>query len=421
MIDLETWAEIRRLHRSEGLGIKPIARRLGVARNTVRAALAADEPPRYRREPAGSAADAFEGVIAALLRDDPLMPATVIAKRVGWDRSSSVLRAKVAEMRPLFAGIDPADRTVYEPGDVVQCDLWFPNRPVPLAPGVETTPPVLTMVAAWCGFMMGLMIPTRTTGDLLAGMWRIISTQLGAVPRKLVWDHETGIGQRRLTEAAASFAGTLGCRIVQVKAKSPEHKGVVERSHDFLETSFEPGRSYTGPDDFNAQLAAWLGEANQRLLRRTGRRPADLVDADRAAMGALPPVEPRAGFSWRGRLGRDYHVRVVGNDYSVDPSAIGRMVEARAGLGEVEVVCAGRVVASHRRVWTARGVVTDPAHKARAAELRAEFAEIRRQREPRAGAGAGRLVAVRPLASYDELFAVPDLDPAPGPTLGVVR
>lgn len=49
MIDVHQWAEIRRLHLSEGLGIKGIAKRLGLARNTVRAALRAEEPPAYRR------------------------------------------------------------------------------------------------------------------------------------------------------------------------------------------------------------------------------------------------------------------------------------------------------------------------------------------------------------------------------------
>ncbi|MEV5478578.1 ATP-binding protein [Streptomyces sp. NPDC007148] len=41
---VEDWAEIRRLHRAEGMPVKEIARRLGVARNTVRAALNSDLP-----------------------------------------------------------------------------------------------------------------------------------------------------------------------------------------------------------------------------------------------------------------------------------------------------------------------------------------------------------------------------------------
>lgn len=85
---MDEWAEIRRLHRAERMPIKAIARQLGVARNTVRAALAADAPPVYRREPGGSAVDEFEPAIRELLRAHPSMPATVIAQRVGWTSGS---------------------------------------------------------------------------------------------------------------------------------------------------------------------------------------------------------------------------------------------------------------------------------------------------------------------------------------------
>ena len=85
MLSVEDWAEIRRLHRAEGLPIKTIARTLGVSRNTVRAAMASDAPPKYERKPAGSAVDAFEDAIREQLELVPTMPATVIAERVGLD------------------------------------------------------------------------------------------------------------------------------------------------------------------------------------------------------------------------------------------------------------------------------------------------------------------------------------------------
>ncbi len=62
---MEDWAEIRRLHRAEGVPIKEIARRLGIARNTVWAALRSDGPPKYERAARGSVADAFEPRIRA--------------------------------------------------------------------------------------------------------------------------------------------------------------------------------------------------------------------------------------------------------------------------------------------------------------------------------------------------------------------
>ena len=53
MLSVEDWAEIRRLHRAEGMPIKVIARVLGISRNTVRAALASDAPPKYERAAGG--------------------------------------------------------------------------------------------------------------------------------------------------------------------------------------------------------------------------------------------------------------------------------------------------------------------------------------------------------------------------------
>ncbi len=413
---MEDWAEIRRLHRAEGLGIKTIARRLGVARNTVRTALAAHEPPKYHREPAGSAVDAFEPAIRRLLGEFPDMPATVIGERVGWTGASSVLRARVAQIRPLFRGADPADRTTYTAGEIVQCDLWFPAKVIPDGAGALIAPPVLTMVAAYSRFVMAVMLPPRVSGDLLAGMWQLL-VGLGAVPKTLLWDNEAGIGQhKRLTLPARTFAGTLGTRIYQTAPRDPEAKGVVERANGFLQTSFMPGRWFTSGMDFNTQLADWLPQANARRVRATGARPVDLLGADVAAMGVLPPVAPTSTPPVRVRLARDYYVRVAGNDYSVDPQFIGRFVDIHPGLDRVQVTCAGQVAADHARSWATRQVLTDPVHVAVAAGLRSAFTT----RTPATrGLAAGAAVGLRSLSDYDEIFALSV--PTERPNLQVVR
>src|SRR5438034_8236006 len=132
VIDVEDWAEIRRLHRAEGLSIKAIVRRLGVSRNTVRDALRSDEPPRYERARSGSAVDVVEPQIRELLGEFPTMPATVIAERIGWDRGITILRDRVSELRPLFVPPDPCQRTTYSPGELAQWDLWQPDALIPL-------------------------------------------------------------------------------------------------------------------------------------------------------------------------------------------------------------------------------------------------------------------------------------------------
>lgn len=402
---MEDWAEIRRLHRSERMPIRAIARKLGVGRNTVRRAVGADGPPRYVRRPKGSIVDAVEPQIRELLALWPGMPATVIAERIGWTRSLTVLKERVRELRPLFAPPDPVSRTVYQPGELAQCDLWFPPVDVPLGSGQAGRPPVLVMVCGYSRWISARMIPTRQGPDLLAGHWALLQ-QLGAAPKALVWDNESAVGQWRggrpqLTEAMNAFRGCLGIKVVQCRPADPEAKGLVERANRYLETSFLPGRLFASPADFNAQLESWLEKANRRHHQRIECRPIDRLPADLAAMAALPPVAPPAGWQLATRLPRDHYVRLAGNDYSVHPSVIGRRVAVTAGLDQVTVTCAGHLVARHDRCWAAHQTITDPAH---AAAARA----ARRQHLSAKSPPAVTDVQQRNLADYDRLFGLAD-------------
>jgi hypothetical protein len=397
VIRVQEWAEVRHLHFAEGLSERVIADRLGLARGTVRRALAADAPPTYARPPAPSAFDVFEARVRSLLAEFPSMPATVIAERTGWTGSPSWFRKRVAVLRPEFAPRDPADRLEHRPGDQGQCDLWFPPARVPLGAGQVGSPPVLVIVASFSRFITARMLPTRMTPDLLAGMWALLSGQLAAVPRRLLWDNEAGIGRRgRLSDGVAGFTGTLATRLVQAKPFDPETKGIVERMNGFLETSFLPGRSFASPADFNTQLAEWLPIANQRRVRSLHARPVDLLEQDRAGMLPIPPVTPNLGHRARVRLGRDYFIRIAGSDYSVDPVMIGRMVEAVADLDAVTISSDGRRVGRHARSWVSAATVIDADHVATAARLRALFQQPRPSEDP----------LVRDLADYDRAFGI---------------
>jgi transposase len=241
--------------------IKQIARVMGVSKNTVKRALAAEGPPRSERAPQGSIVDQVELRIRELLQVWPTMPATVIAERIGWTHGLTVLKDRVRELRPAYLPPDPASRTAYQAGEVAQCDLWFPPVTVPVGSGQVRTAsrlPVLVMVSGYARWLCARLIPSRCAEDLFAGWWQLLAG-LGGVPRVLVWDGEGAIGQRRrrqtvLTEAAHGFRGVLGAKIVLCDPGDPEAKGLVERANGYLETSFLPGRSFASPQDFNVQL-----------------------------------------------------------------------------------------------------------------------------------------------------------------------
>jgi transposase len=377
MLDVEDWAEIRRLHFGEGMPIKQIARRLGISRNTVKSKLGADSPPKYQRAATGSAVDGVEPQVRALLAEFPTMPATVIAERVGWTRGMTVFTARVRELRPVYLPPDPASRTAYVPGEVAQHDLWFPDIRLPVGFGQTRTAaqlPVLTMVCGYSRTLFARLIPTRRAEDLYCGWWAHLA-RLGAVPRMLVWDGEAAVGRHgggrpKLTDQCQAFRGTLGAKVVICRPRDPEAKGMVERCHDYLERAFLPGRGFTGPADFNAQLQAWLDVVNRRRRRALGCAPTDRVVADTAAMLQLPPVPPVLGWRLSGRLPRDYYVRLDGNDYSIHPAVIGRRIEVIADLDRVRAFCGGTLVADHQRVWAKHQTITASQHRSAAEQLR---------------------------------------------------
>lgn len=399
---MEDWALIRRLA-AEGVPKARIAQRLGISRTTVIKAVSSDSPPRYERTPGPTAFTVFEPRVRALLTEVPDMPATVLAERVGWEGSIRWFRDNVKRLRPEHHRIDPADRIVWQPGEAAQCDLWFPPKKIPLEDGTAKLLPVLVITAAHSRFVTGQMIPTRKTEDLLLGSWELIQ-QLGRVPRRLIWDNEPGIGRgQRRAEGVTSFMGTLATKLVLLPAKDPESKGVVERRNGWFETSFLPGRTFACPADFNDQFTDWLTRANARVVRTIKAAPVELIDADRAAMLPLPPIPLQMGWQNRIRLGRDYYVRLDTNDYSVDPTVIGRMVDVAADLERVRVRCEGRLVTEHPRVWARGTTLTDPAHVETAAWLRKQF-------QQRVAVVAGGDDLVRDLSEYDRAFGLHDCE-----------
>jgi len=398
---LEDWALIGRLA-GDGVAKAEIARQLGISRTTVIKAVNSHAPPRYERTATATSFAVFEPRVQVLLKDTPDMPATVLAERVGWTGSIRWFSENVKRLRPEHRRIDPADRITWAVGDAAQCDLWFPPRRIPLEDGTTKLLPVLVITAAHSRFMAGRMIPTRKTEDLLLGSWELIQ-QLGRVPRRLIWDNEPGIGRgHRRAEGVATFMGTLATRLVLLPPRDPESKGVVERRNGWFETSFMPRADLQVTGRLQRPVH-WLADQGQRAggphdQGRTGRpgrcRPGSDagVAPDPAAPGLAQPDPARA---------RDYYVRLDTNDYSVDPTAIGRLVDVTADLDRVRVRAEGRIVAEHPRVWARGTTVTDPVHVETAAWLRKQY------QQPRAVAATGDDL-VRDLSDYDRAFGLAD-------------
>jgi hypothetical protein len=185
-------------------------------------------------------------------------------------------------------------------------------------------------------------------------------------------------------------------RLVLLRAPRSTGQGCVERLQDFIERSFEPGRTFANELDFQLQLDTWFAErANPRMHKTLRCRPIDRLIEERGVMVSLPAIGPDVDRRWVLRVPPDPYLRVDTCDYSLDPRLVGRKVEVRVSDREIAAVAldTAEVACQHRRSFAKHRTITALEH---ARTLKGQRAE-RRGSEPE--------VEVRSLDRYDALIA----------------
>jgi transposase len=398
VVGVEQWAEIRRMHRVERLSIREISKRTGLHRKTVRRALAAAAPPRYSRAAAVSKLDPYREWICEQLRADPRMQSLRLremAAELGYEGGKTIFDDYVREVRPRFVIKRTFQRTIYRPGELVQCDLWEPREQIPVGHGQTRRGYVVTAELCWSRVIAGALIFSKEAPDILWGLGRCLS-RIGALPERLVWDREAAIaGGGRPTEAFAAFCGQFGVGWVILDAGDAQAKGLLERSHRFMRTNFEPGRRFANPLDFQLQFDGWCEKVNERVHRTVRAVPAGRLIEERARMRPLLQVLPDCDRRMVVRVPQQPFLRIDRNDYSIDPAFAGRRVEIRVSQRQVTAVVldTGEVACCHGRSFAGGLTITDPAHQT----------ELERQRARRRGRHDVE-VEIRPLARYDDLI-----------------
>ena len=254
----------------------------------------------------------------------------------------------------------------------------------------------MTAELGWSRAIAGALIFSKEWPDIAFGMTRCL-TRLAALPETLVWDREGAIhaGGGQPTDAFAGFCGQLGVGWVILAAADPQAKGLLERSHRFMRSNFEPGRRFANPTDFQLQFDGWCDRVNERVHRTVRAVPTERLLQERARMRPLPQILPDTDRRIAARVPLQPFLRIDRNDYSIDPGFAGRRVEVRVSQGDVTAVVldTGEVACRHRRSFAAGLTITDPAHQTK----------LDRQRAKRRGRHEVD-VEIRPLARYDQLI-----------------
>jgi transposase len=398
VVGVEQWAEIRRLYFGEAV-VDQGDRAAHWSRPQYGAEGVAFEPAAA----VSAAATAVDWISSAMrstgcLRADPRLPGKRLRELLeveGYAGGKTILDDYLREVRPLFLPRPRTfQRTSYRPGGLCQFDLWEPSREVPVGAGQTRRGCVVVGCLGYSRAGAGTLVFSKEAPDLLYGIGRCLA-KLGGLPETLVWDREgaSHAGGGRPSEPFAAFCGELGVGWRFLEAKDPQSKGVVERLQGYLETSFEPGRSFAGELDYQEQLDRWFCErANVRFHRTLRCRPVDRLAEELKVMRTLPQRLPDVDRRLVTRVPPDPYVRVDSNDYSLEPRLVGRRVEVRVSQREVLAVAleTGQFACQHPRSFARHRTIT-------ALEYARVLGELR-------GAPAEPAVQIRPLEAYDALI-----------------
>ena len=424
---MEQWTTIRYLA-AQGMGIREIAREVGVARQSVRRALAAESQPHYERRPSRTTKlEPYRALARELYLGKHLIGTRILRelKAAGYQGGQSILYDYLRTLKGTALPEKATVRFETAPGLQGQFD-WSPYT---VSIGGE-----LRQVAVY-GMTLGYSRRKHYTASLderQASIFEAIEECLwhfGGSPKQLLVDNARAFVVDTSKEHFrwnAQFLELCGHYRVEPRACQPYRartKGKIERPFAYLEEQFIKGNSWRSFEHFLEELARFEREdLDVRVHGTTHEPPLERFAREKSFLTPLPTGRFVGVQTETRKVSFDCLVSFRGNRYSVPAAYAGKMVWLRVSHGARLVVFNGRreVLAEHALRPGKGEIVMEPEHyellrQRQGAQgfplLRAHFLE----RFPHDDAFLEGLVAQThssPTAPLREILALADLYPA---------
>jgi transposase len=331
----------------KGTAARAIARELGIARGSVRKALArvqaerqgtADQKPRTRRR---SIVDPFVPILTELLSKYPNLTVERALEELqarGYTGKYTVLRERMRLLRPRPAPA-PVPRFETGPGDQAQMDHGVYDIDF-----VREGRRRVYLFSYLLGYSRRQYLRFVESMDLVTTLRHHVQAfhHLGGVARVCLYDNFKAVVLRHDAEGVfynpkfLAFATHYGFRPQACRVRRPQTKGKVERKFFYVETSLLNGRTFDTLEHLNEVTAWWLANvADVRVLRDFKETPRARHQREQPHLLPLP----RCDFDTALVVYR--HVNVEGflthrlNFYSVPWSYIGQVLPVRITENEV--------------------------------------------------------------------------------------
>jgi transposase len=334
--------------RQAGASMRQIARDLGLARNTVRRALAGVAAARGGR-PAGGPArrpsqlDAFEPVIRELLGRYPDLTAVRLLEELrgrGFTGSYSLVRLRLRQLRPRPAP-PPVVRFETAPGAQAQMD--YATYDLDFAEEGRRRVHLFSYLLGYSRRQYLRFVEAQDFETTLREHVRAFS-YFGGVAATCLYDNFKVVvsgydgAEPVYNPRFLAFATHYGFRPVACRPRRPQTKGKVERPFHYAETNLLCGRTFRTLAHLNEVTAWWLAEvADARVHRETGQSPRARFEQERPHLIGLPACPYDVAALVYRTVSAEGFIAYRQNLYSVPWPHIGRVLPVRVTEGEVIV------------------------------------------------------------------------------------
>lgn len=355
----------------DGLSTRAIAKKLSLARRTVRNLLGERKPPlavapSVRRE---SILAPYDAQIRAAIEKTPdiLAPAMLERLRVaGYTGGISVLRDRMRVLRPKSYGevfstftTRPAERL-----EIDWADLGF------LLPGLVRRVSAFVAVMEYSRMLYIDFSLSQQMGSFLRCMDRCLRFFGGRTAVDVFDNMKTVVIGRAGTTAIfhdrfVDYARAQGFAIFATRPRRPTDKPFVERGIGFIRKRFLLGRRFASLDDLHVQGRMWRDTfANSREHEETGKVPQLVYDhEERPLLKPLRDTPFDTDDLLTTGVGRTHRVHFDRNDYTVPWRLHGQTVLVRADDSHVRVMLGTKEIARHPRCWSVREDIADEKHE----------------------------------------------------------
>jgi transposase len=413
MILWEVFMDIFGLKR-QGLGLRAIARKLGIHRNTVRKYLEGRCMPSYRRtKRKDSILAPYQQVINDWLEEDSYQATWIIdrLRQMSFTGSYDTVKRyvrKVKEQRTRLAYL----RFETQPGHQAQAD-WGDFQ-IQETDGKTTTIYLFALLLGFSRVVYAEFVERCTLETFLDCHIRGFR-YLRGVPGEILYDNMKHVvvgkenGRVVFNTEFLHFAYHYQFTAKPCPAYSPWVKGKVERPIDYIRERFWRGYRFESVEKTNGDLLRWLDEvANERTHGTHREVVRSRWEREIAQLGKLPVVDYDTSLKVFRKVYKDCQISYNATRYLVPHGVVGKKVMLKIKGGIIRIYHDQDLLITHQESTEKGSLVGDPRIYEALKEDRAQRSRKYGRVKGRAtrGLSTGSLypqVQYRPLGDYDKL------------------